>query len=230
MSTFLYIAIALFLIWLGFFFFSKSTRTEQLVMSVVGLVLAPAMLMVSSVDYRAVMPSETGGVGIEDFIFAFALFGIAAVIYQALFGKHTKKFQGERYKVKHPALHWFSHLLLILGIWIFAALCLVAVFSLASIQAFIVGGLFVGIYIVADRHDLLLDALLSGIMVAILVFIVEQIFFFRLFPETFTSLCLLSNTSAYVIGSVPMEEILWAAVIGFTIGPLYEYLRRYRLD
>ena len=65
---------------------------------------------------------------------------------------------------------------------------------------------------------------------AVMIFVVEQIFFLRLFPETFANLSLLSNTSSYVLGSVPMEEILWAAVVGFTIGPLYEYLRRFRLE
>jgi len=35
--------------------------------------------------------------------------------------------------------------------------------------------------------------------------------------------------SSFVIGGIPLEEILWAAVVGFTIGPLYEWLRRYQL-
>jgi len=198
-------------------------------MSLVGLVITPAVLLISASDYRNLFSSEMSSFGIEDFIFSFALFGIAAVIYQVLIGKRATSWRGKRYRAGKPMVHWFSHLLLILGLWIFSALLMVTVFSLPSIHAFIVGGIMIGIYTIADRHDLLFNALLSGIMIAILIFLLEQFFFYRLYPETFSMFCLLSNTSGYVIGSVPIEEVLWAAVVGFSIGPLYEYLRHERL-
>ena len=229
MTSFLYASLTLFLIWLGFLLFSKATRKEQLIMSLVGLVITPAAILIASVDYRSVFASEMASFGIEDFIFAFSLFGIAAVIYQALVGKRARAWRGERYKAGNKVAHWFAHLLIIIGIWVFTSFVMVAVFSMIAIHAFIVGGIMIGIYVIADRHDLLFNALLSGIMVAVLIFIIEQIFFLRLYPETLTSITLLSNASGYVIGSVPLEEIFWAAVVGFSIGPLYEYLRHERL-
>jgi hypothetical protein len=227
MSSFLITSIIFFIIWLAFFLFSNETRKEQLIMSVVGLVLSPGALLIATNDYRQIISNNVPIVGIEDLIFAFSFFGIAAVIYQVLLGKHTHKMRGSKYQAEHLG-HWVGHLILTLGAWAFASLLLIHVFALASVQAAIVGGLLIGMYIIADRHDLLLNALLSGVFMGSLVFIIEQIFFVRLFPIDAGAFWQLDHLSQFVIGGVPLEEIMWAAVVGFTVGPLYEWLRRYK--
>lgn len=228
MSPFLLVSIVLFAVWSALFLFSRSTRREQAVMSIIGGVLSPGVLMVAAHDARSL---ETYGapVGVEDLLFSFCLFGIAAVIYQALLGKHTAKWRGDRYRIANPAMHWFSHLLIIFGIWAFISLVMSLVFALSTVQGIIIGGLLIGTYIVADRKDLLLDALLSGILVAILVFLTEQLFFARLFPDAARDFWQIENISGILLGGIPVEEILWAAVVGFAVGPVYEYIRRYRL-
>ncbi len=198
-------------------------------MSIVGLVLAPGILVIVSSDYRNIISDSFAGVGIEDLLFSFSLFGIAAVIYQIVVGKHTHKIKGERYRASHPVVHWFIHLVLSLGLWVFISLLLIEVFELASIRALIVGGLIIGIYTIADRKDLLLDALLSGLFTAILVFLSEQIFFARLFPDIAGNFWRFDQMTLFLIGGIPLEELIWAAVVGFAIGPLYEWLRRYQL-
>jgi hypothetical protein len=35
--------------------------------------------------------------------------------------------------------------------------------------------------------------------------------------------------STFILGGIPLEEILWAGIVGFTIGPMYEWLRRYSI-
>lgn len=227
MSPFLYASLALFAVWAVVLFLSKRTRHEQIVMSVIGLVLAPGAMAVASIDYRNA--PATGIVGIEDLLFAFCVFGIASVIYQFALGKHTKKLRGARILLSHPATHWLAHLVIALGIWAVVALSLTAVLGLSSIQAVIVGGLLVGTYVIADRKDLLFDALLSGIFVAVLVFAAEQLFFVRLFPEAAAQYWQDGNLSGIVLAGVPFEEILWAGVVGFAIGPLYEYMRDMRV-
>ncbi len=197
-------------------------------MSIVGLVLSPGILLIASYDFRQIVSDEVSGVGIEDALFAFSFFGVAAVIYQVLIGRHAHKLRGSRYKIEHLG-HWVGHLLLILGLWAFAALLLIDVFDLSSIQGMIVGGLLIGMYTIADRHDLTMNALLSGLFMAGLIFIVEQIFFVRLFPIDAASFWQFDALSGFIIGVIPLEELMWAAVVGFTIGPLYEYLRRYQL-
>lgn len=229
MPPFLIASLVLFIVWLALFLFSHTTRREQMIMSIVGLVLAPGVLVMVANDYRHIVSDTVAGVGLEDLLFSFSLFGVAAVLYQALFGRHTHLLKGERLRHSHPAVHWYALLLIVLGLWAFVSLLLIHVFELASIRSLIVGGLMVGIYAIADRRDLLLDALLSGLFTAILVFLTEQIFFSRLFPDASAAFWRFDEMSLFLIGGVPLEELLWAAVVGFTIGPLYEWLRRYEL-
>ena len=228
MTPFLLTSIIFFIIWLALFLFSGETRREQLLMSVVGLVLSPGILLIAASDFRHNLSNTVGGVGIEDFLFAFSFFGVAAVVYQALIGRHAHKLRGSRFEMNHLG-HWIAHLLLVLGLWAIATLLLIDVFALSSIQSLIVGGLLVGMYIIADRHDLTMNALLSGLFMAALIFIVEQIFFVRLFPEDAATFWQLDSLSGFIIGGIPLEEVMWAAVVGFTIGPLYEWLRGYQL-
>ncbi len=229
MPPFLYVSLAFFVVWAIILFCSKQTRHEQVVMSVVGLVLAPGALMVASVDYRSVGVTSVTSMGIEDLLFAFCLFGVAAVIYQVVFGKHIKRFRGDRLFLSHPPTHWLAHLIIALGIWACISLTLTIVLALSTIQAIIVGGLMVGTYIIADRKDLMFDALLSGLFVSVLVFVIEQLFFVRMFPEIASGYWQTAQLSGLALGGIPVEEILWAGVVGFTIGPLYEYMREMRL-
>jgi hypothetical protein len=228
MTSFLIVSLVLFVVWLVIFLFSGETRREQLIMSIVGLVLSPGILLIAAYDFRQIVANEVAAIGIEDFLFAFSFFGVAAVIYQVLIGKHAHKIRGSRYEVKHLG-HWVGHLLLVLGLWAFAALLLIHVFDLRSIQGLSIGGLLVGMYVIADRHDLTMNALLSGLFMAALIFIVEQIFFVRLFPIDAASFWQFEALSGFIIGGIPLEEIMWAAVVGFTIGPMYEWLKRYEV-
>ena len=228
MSSFLIVSLIFFVIWLTIMLFSAETRREQVIMSIVGLVLSPGILIIVASDFRNVIAYDSAVIGIEDLLFAFSLFGIAAVIYQVLIGRHAHKLRGARFDSTH-IVHWIGHLILVLGIWAFAALLMIHVFSLSTIHSLIVGGLLVGMYVIAERHDLLMNALLSGLFVAALVFITEQIFFVRLFPLDASVFWQWDAVSKFVIGGIPLEEILWAAVVGFTIGPMYEWLRKYEV-
>jgi hypothetical protein len=66
-------------------------------------------------------------------------------------------------------------------------------------------------------------------MTALLVFIVEHLFFIRLFPNIATNYWEWDMLSTFILGGIPLEEILWAGIVGFTIGPMYEWLRRYSI-
>ncbi len=226
MPSFLFVTIALTIVWAIIYALSKTTRHEQCVMSIIGLILAPGALVLASLDYRSGRDVTSTMVGVEDLLFAACLFGIAAVIYQVVFSKHTARLKGARIRLNHPVSHWFSHLLIALGLWAFISLSLTLVLHLSSVQAFIVGGMLVGTYVIADRKDLLFDALLSGLLVATLVFMVEQLFFMRIFPEAAAGFWQLENLTGILLGGIPVEEILWAAVVGFAVGPLYEYTRQ----
>ena len=229
MTSFLFSSLAFFFVWLMLLLFSESTRREQLIMSVVGLVLSPGVLLIAATDYRQITSGTVSAIGVEDMLFAFSLFGIAAVIYHVLLGKHTHKLRGPKVKIDHAVTHWLAHLILVLGLWIIMSLLLLEVFGLSSVQSGIVGGLLIATYIIAERQDLLFDALLSGVLVAALVFIVEHLFFARMFPDAASNYWQFENLSTFVVGGIPIEELMWAAVVGLAIGPMYEWLRRYAL-
>ena len=229
MNPFFYASLSLFVVWCGVFLGSKGTRREQLTMSVIGLVLSPGAILIASLDHAVPGTPVTGTLGIEDLLFAFAVFGLASVIYQVVFGKHAKKFRGNRIFLSHPASHWLAHLVIALGIWTFVALSLTVVLGLTASQAVVVGGLLVGTYVIADRKDLVFNALVSGLLIAVLVFAAEQVFFVRMFPEAAAGFWEARHLSRLMLGGIPVEEIVWSAVVGFAIGPLYEYMREVRL-
>jgi len=226
MPAFLITSLIFFLIWVFLFVFSKDSRKEQFIMSMVGLLASPAVLLVAASDYRNILFDQPFFIGIEDFIFAFSVFGVASVVYHVLIGQHSHKIKGDRIRTKNTALHFLSHIVLVLALWAFISLLMVYVFNLASVPALIVGGVMIGIYIIADRHDLLFNALVSGVVMAVLVFVLEQIFFVRLFPEAALGFWKAEALSNFLLGGIPIEELMWAAVVGFTIGPLYEWLRK----
>ena len=226
MPTFLFAALALFVVWLILIFAFPKTRFEQLLMSVVGLLLAPAVILVAANDYRGQALTQGSFIGVEDLLFAFSLFGIAAVIYEVLIGKQLgKRVYKRNEKHEFAVAHWVSWLVIALGIWAFISLSCIYILSLTSIQSLIIGGALIGTYIVADRKNLLVNAIVSGLLTALLVFLSEQLFFVHLFPEAAAQFWQFDRLSGFVIGGIPFEEILWAAVVGFAIGPLYEYVR-----
>ncbi|MBI5369810.1 hypothetical protein HZA85_01275 [Candidatus Uhrbacteria bacterium] len=229
MFSFLDLSLFLFIIWIAFLLFSRSTRKEQIFMSFVGIVLTPAILLMATGDYQNMMVSSTASIGLEDFLFAFSLFGIAAIIYQVVLGKHLHRIKGERLRHAHPAAHWYIHLVIVLGLWVFASLVLIDVLELVPLQALIVSGLLIGMYVIADRHDLLLDGLISGLLTVVLVLIVEEVIFLRLFASGGIGLQTVSKMIMPFAGGLPAQMIIWTALVGFTIGPLYEWLRHYEL-
>ena len=229
MNPFLYVSIALFIVWCAVLLLSKKTRQEQLVMSVIGLALSPGAIMIASLDSVSSGRSLNGSVGIEDLLFAFAVFGLASVIYQVVLGKHAKKLRGDRIFLSHPATHWLAHLVIALGVWTCVALSLVVVLGLTASQSVVVGGLLVGTYVIADRKDLMFNALLSGVFVSVLVFAAEQIFFVRMFPDAAPAFWSARHLGGLMLGGIPVEEIVWSGVVGFAIGPLYEYMREIKL-
>ncbi len=220
MPTFLYTSLALFAVWAMLLLLSRPTRREQLVMSLVGLVIAPAALFLAAAEGTSAVQ---GPIGVEDLIFAVSFFGVAAVAYEALMGVHLHAVRPARKEPKHPLLAWAGRLLLALSFWAAVSVANLFVFELSVPRAAAAGALLVAVYVVAERKDLLLNALISGLFMSALVFLCQQLFFVQLFPGEAAVRAL---SAPYIVGGVSTDVLLWSAMAGFAIGPLYEYVRR----
>ncbi len=225
---FLLISLTMFFIWSSLLFFGQKTRREQIIMSVAGLVLTPAILLVAAADYRAAGSLTSGFIGVEDLIFAFSFTGVAAVVYEILIGRRLKPIRRNHLGGRHP-LHWLATLVIVLGAWAAISFAAMLLFPIGSVYSFMIGALVVGIYIIADRHDLLIDAIFSGLFMAVLVFGLEQLFFVHLFPIEASALWQTDRLSGLFISGIPVEEIIWILIVGMTIGPVYEFVRHYRV-
>jgi len=217
MSSTFFILASLTVIWVIFFIASRETRREMLVMSLLMLAATPGAVYLAAAEPRASQVITDLSVPNENFLFAFTIGGIAAVIYHIVYRKTFRKVPASKRTPATPAAaHWLALMVIIGSAWFLAAIIMTFAFGLNPLHALIIGGIMIGLYIVADRKDLLTDAVVSAVFMAVIIFAAEQLFFFRFYPG-------LESTT--YLGAVPFEEIAWAAVLGFTFGPLYEYAR-----
>lgn len=221
---FLYASLTLFLIWIALIIFSKETRREQWIMSFLGLLLTPGALNLVLHSPSAGTPVIGATAPIEVTLFGFSLFGIAAVAYQVILSKRPIK-KRKREKLSPIHMHWLSHIVIIGAIWVLISTFSFAVLGVSAIMSAALGGLLIGSYIISARHDLLEDALVSGFVLGLLVFLLGQLFG----AQFIASSTPFTHESAFLIGSVPIEEIVFAIIVGFSVGPLYEYVRQTRL-
>lgn len=211
---FLYVSITLFIVWAALILLCGRTRREQLTMSLVGLVLTPAILLMAMAP-GSQMPAAP--ISVEDWLFAFSFFGVAAVAYEAMLGRHLSPIKPARKPPKHPMLAWALRLILVIAVWSFVSVASVFVLEIPTNRALLAGALLILVYMIAERKDLLGNALLSGLCMAALVFVSEQLLYLRLFPEV--------ATGAFTLYGPALRDGLWAALAGAAIGPLYEYVR-----
>ena len=208
--TFLVISIVLFALWCLLLVISRATRGEQLVLSLVGLALAPAIVFLA----LQMAPGTSRQLGVEDFLFALSFFGIAAVIYEVMFGRHFVIIRS-RVPTNHPNLAWIARLFLVICAWIVISVLCFFILQLPMVRAMLAGALLIGVYVIAARKDLLGNALATGTFMAALIFVCELLLGLRFHPT--------SLPSAFM--TVSFVHLVWAAVVGFAIGPLYEYVR-----
>lgn len=168
-------------------------------------------------DYwRPVFTLNTGlHFGIESFIFAFSIGGIASVIYDEVFGmKYVRARKSKRPKHFLITITLLSVVILILNSIIFRTNSIYITSALM---------LLVGSTVTFMRHDLLKDALMSGLLTGLLMLIFYTCYFLIIFPSAIQNWWLLNNLSGIFVFGVPLEEILWGFCWGFIAGPIYEF-------
>ena len=216
--------IIILIIWLILFFSRKDTRKEMLIISIIfgisGLIVAPIYLT----DWWHPLTITKTLIGIEDFLYGFAIAGIASVIYTLIFKKKVQiKKTNKKGKIKRNKNYIIITLILIISF--FGSFYLLNLSSFhSSIIAFIIPLSIIWI----KRKDLIVNSILTGILLVILSFFAywtpELIN-----PGWITSAWYLDKISGIQLLMVPIEDLIWIFLTGLYIGPLYEYWQEGRL-
>ena len=214
-------ATLLFLVfWLILYHHRKDLRKEMLFMS---LCIALAGLFAEyfwwTTDWWRPMTITGTRIGIEDFLLGFTNGGIAAVIFEEVFKERF-------YKRKNLERHWSAIFLVILNFVIMAGSFWYLHFTSFWATTF---GLFItGSLIIFFRHDLWIDAVMSGVLVAIL-FLPFYWILILLSPDIIEKTWLFDHLTGSRITGVPIEDIVFYFLVGFAVGPFYAYWQGERL-
>lgn len=206
-----------FIIWIILYYHKKQLRKEMLLMSLLIAPLGPISELFFTYDYwQPVYWIKIFWFGFSDILFGFFIGGIASVIYEEYFITKIRKSKREHSKE-------FAYLALLGAIIFF----LLFAFGINSIYANIISFILIGLMIIYKRHDLWKNAIGSGIIVAILMFLF-YIIFTMIFPTIIQDWWMLNNISGIIILGAPLEEIIWGFSWGFLAGPIYEFWKGVR--
>ncbi len=207
-----------FIVWLVLFLHKKFLRKEMLIMSLIVAPMGPLSAIFYLRDYwHPEYLFSIFGVGIEDLLFSFFIGGIGSVAYEEFFIKKMRKTKREQSKT-----------LAFIGlICLFLLIILTFVFKINSIYSSSIVFLVAGAIVITKRHDLLKNAIGSGILVA-LIMLVFYIFFVGIYPAIIDDWWKLNNISGLLVFGTPIEELIWGFSWGFLSGPFYEFWRGFK--
>src|SRR3989344_3202134 len=221
--AYLFLTLPFLIFWFVLFLTSKPTRAEQVRFSYLGAVIGPLSEIIYFKDYwlpKSVLFVNVGSfpLMLEDVLFGFAIGGIAAVIFEVAFRTKLRKLS---HHSKHIIKSWAIAFIFILTILILLGL------GLNSIYASAIAFLVASIPIIFYRHDLLLNAVGSGVGVMLVMF-VSYYLLFNLVSNTeelMKGQWLIHGTSLDLrFAGIPLTEMAWGFTWGFLAGPFYEFL------
>jgi len=220
-----FLTLPFLLVWFILFVFFKETRKEQLWMSILIAPLGPITEVLYFQDYwfPASILSFTVGpffILLEDFIFAFVMGGVGGVIYEVIFSKHLQKARKHANYTLGPPV-----------IFVVAAIVTYLLFQLNtnSIFATVAGFVLAAILMVAQRKDLLVGSLLTGITITFVMFGGYLVLYNSISnaEELLSKGWLLYGTSLDMrVFNIPLTEMVWAFAWGMFVGPLYEFTKK----
>jgi len=214
----------LLIIWFVLFFWRKDVRKEMIIISSLFGIAGIISEFIYTADWWHPLTITNSLVGIEDFLFGFAVGGIASVIYEEVFKKRIKIRKISKKKEFQEDENFFL-VGLSLAIIFFVAFYFLKINSFySSIFAFAIPL----IYMWLKRKDLIIDSLASGFLLMIISFLAFIIPEF-ITPGWVQSAWYLENLSGIIILKAPLEDIIWFFLAGAFIGPLYEFWKEGKL-
>lgn len=212
-------------LWLFLFLWSRKTRREQGTMSVSFALVG--VLMDNFFYYRDYwLPSSIfgltiGGIKIylEQVLFAFAAFGIAAVLYQFFLGQEKELMATH----KRPSRKEVLGVVLIFG---FLAYLLMRM-DMNSIFSTSLASLALSAYIIIRRHDLLFMSLMGGLLFMLVTFLLYSFVYASAenIEDILKQIWLLYDTPYGIrVLNIPLVELAWAFSVGISVSVFYKYV------
>jgi len=212
--------LSLLFVWLILFLYRKDTRKEMIWISLIFGFAGLFSELIYTIDWWGPMTITGTLIGIEDFLFGFAIGGISSIIYEIIFNKkHSKK----EFNFKNKKLY------LIIGILIILFFGLFYLFNINSFYSTIIAFIVAIIYMWIKRPDLIKNSLASGFLLIIISsigFIIPEL----ITPGWVESVWYFTNIPKKIIFFVPLEDIIWFFLAGSFIGPLYEFWKNKKLN
>ena len=226
MNPWLISSLILFLAWLVIFLLNKNLRKEMLWASLITLPLGlteplfvPEYWAPPSVFNLAAKTSFD----IESFIFAFAIGGIAAVLYELFFKTKHKKISKKEMRGKRHRFHLlalFSPAIIFLLLYLFT--------NLNPIYSAIISLFVGGIATILCRPDLKNKIIVGGLLFLGIYFLFF-LFLNLIFPGWIEQIWNLSEISGILILGIPIEELLFAFAVGMMWSGIYEHVKWKRI-
>lgn len=223
-SAFSLLAILLTLVWIVVFVRNRDLRQEMGILSICAFFLAPVIVTVKGGNPDAIA-LRFSGIHFVDLLFAFSIAGLAGTFYHALFGKHYHRLPKLRYKKANDGTLvqiWLIRLFVATLLFLWGIVFSVFAFDLTPAAGALGTAVIMAVYIIIHRHDLLVDALLSALLMGVITYMTAAVALFGT-TDDFTSV--LIGGTGYV-GHVPVDILTWSVAFGLALGPLYEYIRR----
>ena len=209
----------LFVAWLPFYIKRRDLRKEIIFAGLLGLFLSfTNKLWVPyywSPDFLFNLMNRVG-FSIEDLAFGFFAGGIAAVIYEEVESKKLIKIE------RRKGIH-LSALAILVVTYFTLAMIFPEKILLDWFIAAVMGSIFVSII----RHDLIKQILVSGVLFALIYFVLFQIFM-AIFPGWLQTFYNLNNFWGIFVVGIPLEEIAFAFSTGLLWSVIYEFTMGYK--
>lgn len=208
------------IVWLILYFHRKDLRKEMIIMSILVAILGlfSEYLWWTHDWWR---PQTITGtiIGIEDLLLGFTNGGIAAVLYEELFKKRMYKYKSRNHNLGIALLILLSYSVFM---FMFYILKLNSFIATTAIQ------IIMGTVLIFLRKDLIYDAFLTGFCLAITSIPVYLLVEY-LSPNFIENTWLWSNLSGITFLKIPIEDLIFYFLAGFSIAPLYLYWKSEKL-
>lgn len=212
---------------LALFFWRKDTRKQMLIAGAIFGVIAFLSEPIFIKYYwhpEYVFPLFFKGVQIgsfEDFFYGFIKGGIAAVIYEEVFNRTVCK-------MREHVHHWKRMIVPIYLGGIILFLFPTIAWGVNPVFSAALSVLLFSIYLLIYRRDLLINAISSGLLIALATYL-GYLTLFSLYPGLLEAWWKLDTLTGFSLTGIPLEELLEGFMIGFFGGVFYEFFNGLRL-